>query len=433
MAAAEYATWLDPLGPFGAAPNLAVAVSGGADSMALALLTARWSTARGGSLLALVVDHGLRPASGDEAALTLRRLAEFGVPGRLLRLFGLRHGPAMAERARRARYAALISACRGAGIAHLLLGHHAGDQAETVMMRRLRGSGGAGLAGIAAVSELECVRLLRPLLAVPAGRLRATLREAGIGWIEDPSNRDPATLRAQLRAQRSDSDGDGAGTLELIRKASAAADTRSELDRAIAAALAEHASIHPEGFALLSPGPIPAPALAALLQAVAGSRYPPSLRQVAPLAAALAPATLGGVRLLPAGRMGPGFLVVREEAAQAAPVPARPGTRWDGRFRLGAHALVHEQTLLGALGSAAAGLREHSPLPSAVLRSLPALRVADRLLGVPHLGYPDAATCRDLPVTFCPRRPAAGAPWPAERGTTEPSVPRGPAGRRDQA
>lgn len=421
--AAEYATWLDPLGPFGAAPGLAVAVSGGPDSMAMALLSARWSAARGGSVLALVVDHGLRPASGEEAALTLRRLAELGVSSRLLRLDGLRNGPAMAERAREARYAALISACCTAGTAHLLLGHHAGDQAETVMMRRLRGSGSAGLAGMAAVSEMECVRLLRPLLGVPAGRLRATLREAGVGWIEDPSNRDPATLRARLRAERSDPEGDGASTRVLIDGAFALGRARAELDRAVGAILAERASMHPEGFALLSPGPIPAPALAALLQAISGSRYPPSPRQVAPLAAAPVPATLGGVRLLSAGRMGRGFLLVREEAAQAPPVPARPGTRWDGRFRLSMRAAPHPQAMLGALGPAAAGLRAHSPLPSAILRTLPALRVADRVVAVPHLGYPDAASCRDLPLTFCPRRAAAGAPWLAQFVATSPSVP----------
>jgi len=423
IAAAEYAAWLDPLGPFGAAPALAVAVSGGPDSMALALLTARWSAARGGSVLALVVDHGLRPESGDEAALTVRRLAEVGVAGRLLRLEGLRRGPAMAERAREARYAVLVAACRAAGIAHLLLGHHAGDQAETVMMRRLGGSGGAGLAGMAAISDLECVRLLRPLLLVPAGRLRATLRDAGIGWVEDASNRDPTALRARLRADRGDPEGDQADTRALIDAASQQGFARAELDRTVAATLSERATIHREGFALLSPGPILPPALAALLQAVAGSRYAPSLRRVAPLAAAPAPATMGGVRMMSAGRMGPGFLLVREEAAQAPPVPARPGARWDGRFRLAEHAVPCTAAMLGALGSGAAGFRKHSPLPSAVLRSLPALRLADRLLAVPHLGYPDAASCRDWPLIFCPRRPAAGAPWPAELAATVSSVP----------
>ncbi|MBV9755783.1 MAG: tRNA lysidine(34) synthetase TilS, partial [Alphaproteobacteria bacterium] len=113
---------LIPLGPFGPESRLAVAVSGGADSTALALLAAGWTGTRGGSVLALVVDHGLRPESGAEAALALRRLAERGIPGRLLPIAGLDRGPALAERARRARYAALEQACRKAGIVHLMLG-----------------------------------------------------------------------------------------------------------------------------------------------------------------------------------------------------------------------------------------------------------------------------------------------------------------------
>lgn len=82
------------LGPFGAAPRLAVAVSGGADSTALALLTQQWAAGRNASLLALVVDHGLRPDFAAEAALTAARLQARGIPRRLLTLTNLR-GPAI--------------------------------------------------------------------------------------------------------------------------------------------------------------------------------------------------------------------------------------------------------------------------------------------------------------------------------------------------
>ncbi len=400
-----------PLGPFGAAPRLAVAASGGADSTALALLSARWAADRGGSVLALVVDHRLRPESGREATLTVRRLAERGISGRLLALDDLRCGTALAERAREARYAALIGACRNAGIVHLLLGHHAADQAETVAMRRLAGSGEAGLAGMAALRDLADIRLIRPLLGIPPARLRATVRAAGMSWIEDPSNRDPAALRARLRADRNDPGGDGATTALLIAAAAAHGRSRADQERAVAAILAERAAIYPEGFAVLAPGPIATPALAVLLQAISGGKYAPPPRRVAPLAADPRPATLGGARLLPAGRIGPGLLVVREEDAQSPPIPARPGARWDGRFRLGLGATPPPEAMLGALGAEAARLRERSPLPSAVLRTLAALRVGENLFAVPHLRYPDAATCRALPLSFCPRRPAAGAPW----------------------
>ena len=76
----------------------------------------------------------------------------------------------------------LSEACRAEGILHLLLGHHAADQAETVITRALAGSGPAGLAGMASVVETTFVRLIRPLLSVPAIRLRETLELLGIGW-----------------------------------------------------------------------------------------------------------------------------------------------------------------------------------------------------------------------------------------------------------
>ncbi len=122
----EFAALLAPLGPFEPRVQLAVAVSGGADSTALALLADAWARARGGAVLALIVDHGLRAESAAEAALTMARLAARGIAARVLTLRGLERGPALAARARAARYAALEAACRAAGVVHLLLGHHAG-------------------------------------------------------------------------------------------------------------------------------------------------------------------------------------------------------------------------------------------------------------------------------------------------------------------
>jgi tRNA(Ile)-lysidine synthase len=421
-----------PLGPFEPAPSLAAAVSGGADSMALALLANDWARARGGSLLALVVDHGLRPASAAEASLTLRRLEQRGIAGRLLTLRGLLPGPALAERARAARYDALRAACAAAGILHLLLGHHAGDQAETVLMRRQGGSGPAGLAAMPALAEYHGLRLLRPLLPVPPVRLRLTLRAAGLSWVEDPSNADQRTLRARLRASLADPDGTGAAVAALCEAAQQAGRARATHDAAIAAVLAQRAVLRPEGFALLLPGaPAGGPAspggdpgidpaaLAALLQAVSGTAFPPPTASVAALAAAPRPATLWGVRLLPAGRLGPGWLVVREAARVEAAVPAHPGALWDGRFCLSGDAEPPAGATLGALGGDAARVRPRrghgSHLPAAVLRTLPALRCGNFLVAVPHLLYPDPDVCAGLRVGFCPRRPAAGAPFKAVR------------------
>src|SRR3954453_10441956 len=128
---------------------------------------------------------------------------------------------------------------------------------------------------------------------------------------------------------RRDRDGEGSATAALVAAASASGRRRAERDRDVAASLAETVSLRPEGFAVVSEGcPLPPAALAALLQTIAGARFPPPTDAVAALAADPGPATLAGARLLPAGRFGPGLLVVREAAAMAAPIPALPGAVW---------------------------------------------------------------------------------------------------------
>jgi len=399
------------LGPFELAPRLAAAVSGGPDSMALALLAATWARERGGSLLALIVDHGLRAEAAAEAAEAARRLATQGMAARILTLSGLARGAALAERARRARYAVLTEACAAQGILHLLLGHQAADQAETVQIRALGGSGPAGLAAMAPLVETRTLRLLRPLLAVPPSRLRALLREAAMGWAEDPSNTDASLLRPRLRALRADRDGLGSATAALGAAAAASLQSRTRHAAATADCLAEHVAFYPQGFALLS-SCIQAPALAAVIQTLAGAAFPPPTASVSALAAAPRPATLAGVRFLAAGRLGPGLLAVREAAAMAPPVPACRGAVWDGRFRLGADSSLPAGTTLGALGSDAARLRGVSELPYVVLQTLPALRRGETLIAVPHLLYPDPEACAHMEVVFSPPRPAAAAPSP---------------------
>jgi len=418
ITAAEFAAFMAPLGPFEPAPALAAAVSGGADSLALALLARDWAAARGGRMLALVADHGLRRESAEETGATTSRLAGLGMPARVLRLT-LAPGSALAARARCARYAALADACAADGILHLLLGHHAGDQAETLLMRVLAASTPAGLAGMAALRETGPVRLLRPLLGVPPARLRATLDAACVGWVEDPSNTDGRALRSRIRAWRADPDGDGRATISLVAAAEAAGRERAAAERVTACRLAACADLHPEGFAVLRPGPVDPAVLSALLQMVAGRAYPPSPRQVAALARAPAPATLAGVRLSPAGRLGSGLLLSREEAAMSGPVPAVAAV-WDGRFRLSRHTASSLDGLtLGALGAAAAGLRRRSLWPAAVLRTLPALWRGAELVAVPHLGCPATGPYAGIEALFCPPRPAASAsflPGPRRAG-----------------
>jgi len=260
--------------------------------------------------------------------------------------------------------------------------------------------------------ELTWLRLVRPLLGFSPGRLRATLAAAGVEWIEDPSNRDAGALRPRLRLLRHDLDGIGTATGALLAAATVAARCRAERATAAAAELAEDVVVRPEGFAVLSGRPVPTDVLAALLQALSGAAYPPSSRSVTALAAAPRPATLAGVRLLPAGRLGWGLLVVREAAAMASPVAVQPNAIWDGRFRLRGSGSVPAEAMLGGLGEDAAHFRRLSPLPSAVLRTLPAIRLGSTIHAVPHLDFPDASTCEQLSMLFSPLRAAAPPSFP---------------------
>ncbi len=395
VGAAEFEALMRPLGPFAPGRRVAVAASGGADSMALALLAAAWGRAE-----ALVVDHGLRPESGAEAALTVQRLASLGVPARVLAMSGLRRGPALQARARAARYEALLRGCAEAGLADLLLGHHLADQAETLAMRAEAGSGPAGLAGMAAVTVLATARLLRPLLRLHPARLRATLAGRGVGWVEDPSNRDPATRRARLRA----------GPPLDAAASWAHGRTRAAAKSVLAGVLGRQVAFHPEGYATVDDGAFGVDVLSALAWTLSGQAYPPSPAAVARAVAAGRPASLHGVLLR---RWRGGWLVAREPAAMAEAVEVVPGAAWDGRFRLLPSATPPPGALLGALGDDAARLRDRSPLPAVVLRGLPAIRHDHALFAVPHLVYPSLDRCERVPIAFCPGHPAAGEPFVA--------------------
>ncbi|HEY1857691.1 tRNA lysidine(34) synthetase TilS [Acidocella sp.] len=379
-----FAAAMARLGPFTAVPRLSVAVSGGADSSALALLAQGWAAERGGDVLALIVDHGLRQDSAAEAALTASRLQGSGIASRVLTLADL-HGAGLQERARAARYEILAAAARDAGRPHLLLGHHEADQAETVAMRAARGAGGAE--GMPAWSARRDVVLVRPLLRVEPGELRVYLRARGIGWVEDPSNLLRRFERVRWRQ---------AGVAPAATEAAAMA--RRVVEMEAAAFLARVATFHGEGFVRLDAPSAPASALAALLRSVGGADYKPRQGAVAALAQKLRPATLGGVRVVPAGRLGSGWLLCREPAACAPPIEARASVIWDQRFRLDAEPPPGSH--FGALGADAAQFRKFNGLPTLVLRTMPCLR-----------GPGDGAPLFPVQARFSPPAPVTSLPF----------------------
>lgn len=204
------------------APALVLAVSGGPDSTALLLLAAEWRKrlARGPDLLAVTVDHGLRPEAKREAAGVKRFAGVLGVPHRTMRWTGDKPASGVPAKARAARYRLLTRAARRAGAQYVLTAHTLDDQAETVLLRLARGSGLTGLSGMARVVSLGEIALVRPLLNLPKARLLATLEAAGVAFAHDPSNLDPRFTRVRLRGLMPAlaSEGLGAGRLSLLAR-----------------------------------------------------------------------------------------------------------------------------------------------------------------------------------------------------------------------
>src|SRR5712671_4127679 len=175
-----------------AAPAIVLAVSGGPDSIALMWLAARWRRAmtHGPRLVAVTVDHGLRSEAAREARDVKRLARILDLPHRTVRWTGAKPRTGLPAAARAARYRLLAQAARAHGATHVLTAHTRDDQAETLLMRMVRGSGIAGLAAMARESEREGVLLARPLLNVSKSQLIATLNRAKVAYADDPTNRD---------------------------------------------------------------------------------------------------------------------------------------------------------------------------------------------------------------------------------------------------
>lgn len=178
-------------GEIGPRQRIGIAVSGGADSMALVdCAEFLWP----GQVKAATVDHGLRPEAAEEADMVRAFAERIGVPHVTLRPDQPITGSVQAN-ARTVRYALLESWRRQVSIDWLMTAHHGDDQIETVLMRLSRGAGVSGLAGIRAKRGT----ILRPLLGERRATLRAWCVARGVPFVDDPSNSDPRFDRARLR------------------------------------------------------------------------------------------------------------------------------------------------------------------------------------------------------------------------------------------
>lgn len=334
--------------PLGGHESLAIAVSGGADSVALMWLMARWNAARRAParLHVFTIDHGLRRDAAAEARKVAGYAGALGLPHRMLRWQGAKPARNIQAEARAARYRLLAQACHAAGIPALVTAHHLEDQAETVLLRLIRGSGVDGLAAMAPATQMMGLTVLRPLLDVSRARLRQTLHAAQHGWIEDPSNEDERFARTRIRKLMRGLAGEGLDAGNLAATAARMRRARIALDAAADELARTAVTTHPAGYAAVprdalvgAPEETGLRLLARILMAVGGNAYRPRLDRLERLYFGLKTgsrrhATLSGCKV----SLNDGEILVRREAGRTGlpEIDLEPGASalWDGRFHV---------------------------------------------------------------------------------------------------
>ena len=375
---------------------LAVACSGGGDSMALLGLASRWGEETGTSVHAVVIDHGLRDGSAEVAATATEAAASLGTIPVVLEWRGWQGQGNLQEVARTARRELLSNYAREHGIPAVLLGHTLDDQAETFLMRLARGSGVEGLSGMAREIDVDRTRFLRPLLSVRRETLRDFLRERGIAWAEDPSNDDPRFDRVRMRGLLPLLDDNGLSADRLVATADAL--------RGVAEVVSARAREAAETCISLEFGDvlIDRTGLASFeedtqnrifahgLCWVSGNRLRPrlsALKFVLSDVLAGGRATLHGCLIY---QQGASFRLTREfSAVSDLVVPA--SERWDGRW--GAQ-LADSRWTLQALGKQGIEFIEKTErvVPKETLLAMPSVWKNKELIAVPMIGWGTAVT-----------------------------------------
>lgn len=428
--AAAFTAAMAALGPFGPEPHLAVATSGGADSLALCLLAHAWATDRGGRVTALTVDHQLRAESAQEATQVGRWLAGRGIDQRILPWLGPKPATGIQSAARAARYRLLCGACGEIGVLHLLVAHHARDQAETVLMRAINGSGIEGVAAMQRLVTAPQCRILRPLLTFDPVWLRQFLAAADQPWIEDPSNRSAEFSRVRIRQALPSLATAGLDAAALARFAATMQEARNATEEATVGWLAAAVTVHDAGYAetdvaflRAAPRFVAVRAMSRLIAAIGGDRWEPRPAAVERLVARLVAGTAEGGATLGRCRLvvrGTGVVICREPRNLPPPQLVVPGNPiyWDGRFRITTEAC--ESTAPRPLRLEALGPRSlptaasdekatemRAAVPKAVWPTLPALSDDRGVTQAPHLGYTRESSptyARITRVVFLSRR-----------------------------
>lgn len=393
--------------------TLLLAVSGGPDSLALLVLVAKWRkhfAVLKQKIIVVTVDHDLRKTSAREAEFVSGIAAASGFRHVTLRWEDDKPTAGIPNAARNARYALLNSYAQtlnGGKFVAVLTAHHQDDQAETVFMRLARGSGVDALAAMPVERTLQegsPALLIRPLLNFPKSRLIATIKDAGLNWIEDPTNTDTRFERAAVRERLVSS---GLNAAALARTARRMREAAKGIDYAadrFAATLGLSTSggisarINRDAF---DAGPmiLRQRFLSNLIALFGGATPPPEMLEIENLTERIGPhaevrATLGGATI----SAGLRYVRVWRELGRisTAGLALKPGGRyiWDNRFRVGYDCdadTADDQVSVKPLGAAEfrtiyEDIQVSRRTPAAAAYAVPAFWAGETLLAVPVLG-----------------------------------------------
>ena len=296
---------------------VAVAVSGGSDSLALMFLLRDWARSRGLPLpIVLCVDHGVRPESRAEARQVVRWARNAGLGGNVLTNLEAPPRSDIVAACRVARYRLMGEWAKRKGLMAICVAHTQDDQAETFLLRLARGSGVDGLAAMRSIApypdpEFSKLRLVRPLLGFGRQELRDYLGTASQPWLEDPMNDDPRFARARIRSAWPQLEVLGLTRKRLAESAAHLGRARAALDTVTQAILMRACKPCQDGVAVDPVALIGAPrelglrALASILMAVARNPYRPRFERLQGLFDSISAGEFGSARTLHGCRIAP--------------------------------------------------------------------------------------------------------------------------------
>lgn len=411
-------------------PTVAIALSGGVDSMALVFLTRSWLEAIGGRMIALTVDHKFRPESSAEAAQIGKWMQALGIEHHTLTIQTPIEGNLQSQ-ARKRRYQLLEDWCHAHGVLHLFTAHHADDVEETLAMRMWRGSGIEGLSAIPQIRYSANLRIVRPLLGMRKRALIEYLMAYNIPWIEDASNASDDYDRNIIRRKLAEYPLP-AGQAEAFARQMAIA--RHHIDRSVSALLALSVECFADGTAIVDMRPwtgqsahVILSALSRLSMFLTSAEEPPRYREVdqlwqqikQPVSTA---ATLSGLLWERSLKKDQAHLwQLCREPARLQPMvwDTKKPVWWDRRFLMESSQPIGADLTLKPLGDT--GLQRlkelRVPFPTHLTHAgkigFLSIWQLDLLVGVPHINYwnMEAASqlSQRLRIRFVPVVPLAGS------------------------